>query len=68
MTKQEKLIMTAYTGILMIDFDEFHKFVQEKLNRPVWTHEFASDEFMTNLKEIVKEDFLKICTEEEKCK
>ena len=64
MTKQEKLIVSAYTGILMTDFSEFHGFVEKRLGRPVYTHEFASKELMEELKASVKADFLKLCAAE----
>lgn len=61
MTKEEKLIVSAYTGILMTDFSNFHEFVEKKLGRPVYTHEFADETVMNELKESVKEDFLNLC-------
>ena len=63
MTKEEKLIVSAYTGILMTDFDSFHEFIEQKLCRPVWSHELANELVVNQLKEAVKEDFLKICAE-----
>lgn len=63
MTKQEKLIVSAYTGILMTDFNDFHEFIEKRLDRPVWTHELANKEFITELKESVKDDFLRLCEE-----
>lgn len=63
MTKEEKLIVSAYTGILMTNFSDFHEFAEKKLNRPVWTHEFASEMVANELKQAVREDFLKLCGE-----
>lgn len=63
MTKEEKLIISAYTGILMTDFDSLHKFIESKLGRPVWTHELADEMVVNELKKAVKEDFLKLCAE-----
>lgn len=63
MTKEEKLIVSAYTGVLMTDFHDLHKFIEEKLGRPVWTHELANELVVNQLKEAVKEDFLKLCEE-----
>lgn len=57
MTKRECAIVSAYTGILCGDFNEFHKYVEELLGRPVWTHEFANKELMKKIKELSKEDF-----------
>ena len=61
MTKQEKLIVSAYTGILMTDMDDLCKFIEEKLGRPVWTHELADKLVWGEIKESVKDDFLAIC-------
>ena len=63
MTKQEKLIVSAYTGILMVDFHELHKFFEEKAGRPIFTHEFANEELVEELKDLVREDFMKLCEE-----
>lgn len=57
MTKRECAIVSAYTGILCGDFNEFHKYAEELLGRPVWTHEFASQDLWLKIKELSKEDF-----------
>lgn len=64
MTKHEKLIVSAYTGVLMVEFGDFHKWVEELSGYPVWTHEFATEDFWLRLKEKTKDEFLKICKEE----
>lgn len=61
MTKEEKLIISAYTGILMTDFNDMHEYAEKKLDRPIFTHEFAEESTVNELKEAVKEDFLKLC-------
>lgn len=66
MTKEEKLIVSAYTGVLMTDFSDLHEFIEKKLGRPVWSHELALETVINELKEAVKEDFLKICREDVK--
>lgn len=63
MTKREKLIVGAYTGILMTDFDSLHEFIEEKLGRPVLTHELADKLVVDEIKEAFKKDFLKLCAE-----
>lgn len=64
MTKEEKLIVSAYTGYLMVDFDDLHKYITEKLGRPVFTHELYGKVF-DELHEVVKDDFLKLCDDKE---
>ena len=66
MTKEEKLIVSAYTGILMTDFNNLHEFIEKKLGRPVLTHDLANELVVNELKEAVKEDFLKLCAEDTK--
>ena len=61
MTREERIIISAYTGYLMCDFGAMHKYIEEKLGRPIWTHEFASEKIMEEIREKVKPDFLKLC-------
>ena len=66
MTDKEKAIVMAYTGIAMLTgnkFDIFHRYIQEKLGRPIWTHELASKEIWAQIKEATKEDFKRLCRE-----
>ena len=62
MTKHEAIVVSAYTGFLMCDFSDVHEYIQKKLGRPIWTHEFAMD-LQKEIHEKVKPDFLKICEE-----
>ena len=41
MTLKECAIITAYTGIFMGELDEFYKYINEIMERPVYTHELA---------------------------
>ena len=42
MTLEEAILLSAYTGFLLApDFSEVHKFCEDTLGRPIWTHEFA---------------------------
>ena len=60
MTLRECAIITAYTGILMGDFNEFHKYIEELLGRSVWTHELADINIQNLIKEKSKPDFIKL--------
>lgn len=64
MTQRERVIVSAYTGYLMCDFDEVHKYIEEKLNRPVWTHEMADHKVQEEIRIAVKPDFLALCGNE----
>lgn len=65
MTKQERIIVSAYTGYLMCDFSDMHKYIEEKLGRPVWTHEMAYKEIQNEIRAATKKDFLALCEVEE---
>lgn len=61
MTNKEKIIVSAYTGVLMCDFDEMHRYIEKKLNRPVWTHELADEKIVEKIRDATRSDFLSIC-------
>ena len=66
MTKRECAIVMAYTGICMCegdDFNIFHKYVEEKLGRPIFTHELPRLE--GEIKDKSMSDFLDLCKEAE---
>lgn len=65
MTTEEKIVVSAYTGYLMCDFDLMHQYIEKVMGRPVWTHGMTGDRFTEELREKVKPDFLKICNGEE---
>lgn len=65
MTDREKAIVMAYTGTCMLTenkFSIFHKYVEDLMGRPIFTHElgFLADE----IKEKAKDDFIKLCKED----
>lgn len=64
MNDREKAIVMAYTGCAMLTgdkFDIFHQYIEEKLGRPVFTHELAYDDVVALIKEKAKEDFIELC-------
>ena len=65
MTKQEKIIVSAFTEILMCDFSDVQEYIEEKLGRPLWTHELADKRAWDEIREKTAEDFLEICKQEE---
>ena len=45
MTKDELILISAYTGFLLApDFGEVHEACEKALGRPIFTHELASNE------------------------
>lgn len=66
MTKQECAIIMAHTGICMLtgeEFNEFHKYVEYIMGRPVWTHELAHEEVKNEIIENSRDDFMNLCKE-----
>ena len=61
MNKREAVVIGAYTGILMGDFDDMHEYIEEIMERPVFTHELASQKICDEIKELSKLEFLRIC-------
>ena len=61
MNKREAAVISAYTGILCCKFSTVHEYAEEVLGRPVYTHEFAFNDFTVKLKEAAKWEFITIC-------
>ena len=64
MTNREKAIVEAYTGFVMLTGDKigiFYKYVEEKLGRPIMTHELALKEVQEDIKNAAKDDFIELC-------
>ncbi|MBP1589123.1 MAG: hypothetical protein ILO10_02885 [Kiritimatiellae bacterium] len=66
MTQQERLVVSAYTGFLMTDWPLVHKFIQERIGRPIWTHQFADEKLWEKIRERLKPEFLALCGRGEK--
>lgn len=64
MTKREAAIVGAYTGILLGEFSEMHKYIEEIMERPVFTHELASKDMCETIKQKAKADFMSITVED----
>jgi hypothetical protein len=55
MTKEESLIVSAYTGYLFTkQFSDVHEYIEKVLERPVFTHELASEEVNKEIREKLK--------------
>lgn len=61
LSKREAFIISAYTDVLMLPFDEYLKMLEEQLGRKVLTHEIAFSVFLEELRESVRSEFIKIC-------
>lgn len=52
MTHNEAIILSAYTGFLLVeDFSDVHKFCEDLLGRPIFTSEFADDIVLEEIRE-----------------
>lgn len=63
MTKREAAIVSAYTGYMIGEFSEMHKYAEEIMKTPIFSHEFGSKSFADELREKSKEDFISIIVE-----
>ena len=61
LTREQAAIIGAYTGFLAGPFGDVHELAEQKLGRPIWTHEFANPDVVEQLKVAVTDDFLSIC-------
>lgn len=61
LTKEQAIIISAYTGVLACPFSDLHQFMEERLGRPVFTHEMGDPSFTEELRVATREDFLKLC-------
>jgi hypothetical protein len=60
MTKNEAVIISAYTSYLLVPFSDVHEYIEKKMGRPVWTHEMGDPEFYEKIREACRSDFLGI--------
>lgn len=51
MDKKEAILVSAYTGFLLTkDFSSVHKFCEDLLDRPIYTHEFENQEVIDEIR------------------
>lgn len=66
MTKEEAILISAYTGYLLTkNFQDVHRFIEETVGRPVQTIEMGNDKFMEQLKEKLRPQIIKLVEGEE---
>ena len=61
MTNQERIIVTAYTGILMCEMSDLLGYADKALGRTVYLPELKEQSIRDQLKEASKNDFLTLC-------
>jgi hypothetical protein len=60
MTKHEAAVMTAFTGILIGDFGDFHAYAEEIRDKPIFSHQFGDASFAKRVNEESCTDFIVI--------
>lgn len=61
MTRKEAILLSAYTGFLLApDFSEVHKFCENTLGRPIWTHEFARPALQNEIQEKLRPQIMEL--------
>lgn len=62
LNKEQALLLSAYTGVLLCDdFSDLHQYIEKIAGRPVFTHEIdRNTEFMKELQEKLKPQVLGI--------
>ncbi len=60
LTRSQAMILTAQTGVLIGGFDDFHRYAEHLLDRPVLSAEFASGSTWAQLKDASLLDFKSI--------
>lgn len=67
MTKQEAILVSAFTGYLLTkDFSDVHKFCEELLGRPIWTHEFGIKEVQEEIRNKCRPMIIEMIAKEQK--
>lgn len=64
LTPRQAAIVGAFTGKLAGPFGDMHKYIEEIMGRPVFTHELGDAETANKIAELAKPDFLAICATE----
>lgn len=64
MTKREKLIVSAYTGFMMVTQKELKDFLKELLGREVLLVELENKSIQEKIRDILQPDFIQLCKED----
>lgn len=65
LTRRQAAIIGAYTAFLCGPFVDVHRYIEEVIGRPVWTHELADRGMWEEIREAAKEDFIALCHRKE---
>jgi len=59
-TKEQAIVVSAYTGFMACPFSDVHEAVEKRLGYPVFTHQFPA--LADKIAEAFKADFISMCT------
>ena len=68
MTLKERVIVEAYTGYCMTigeEREELYKYIANAMGRPIFSHELAEKEILSELHNKAKPDFIRLCRGED---
>lgn len=65
LTKEQGIILTGFTGVLMCAFSDYHKDVEKRLGRLVLNFMFGDKDFAEKITELYREDFMAMLPEKE---
>lgn len=61
MTREEAILVSAYTGFLLVpDFSDVHKFCEDTIGRPIFTHEFADENVQKEIQEKLRPQIMEL--------
>jgi len=64
MKKEDMVLISAYTGYMLCkEFSEVQKLVEEKVGRPIYTHEFAREDTQLEIRKVLLPDIKKLINE-----
>ena len=62
MTREEALMLSAYTGVLLVpDFEDVHRYCEELMGFPILTHEFAEERLQIEIREKLRPRVWALC-------
>lgn len=63
LTKEQAVIVSAYTGCLAAKMPDLHEYIEKIMGRPVFTHEMGNKLIAEEIRERSRADFLAICAD-----
>ncbi len=64
LTKEQAVIISAYTGVLICKFSDLLEAIEDKLNITVYIHQLADSYMQQKIKEAFREDFTNLAPKE----